>query len=106
MSPLGQNSLVFIQPRFAKHTALERMRKLANHFYTEKSNRIRTNTVGALYLLIMATTMPPTTMIVHCNTSVKKTAVRPPTKKCLSYLQAWEVTNNLRGGTRSAPGST
>ena len=50
----------------------------------------------ALYLLIMATTMPPITIIVHCNTSVKKTAVRPPTKKCLSYLQAWEVLRSKR----------
>ena len=50
----------------------------------------------ALYLLIMATTMPPITIIVHCNTSVKKTAVRPPTKKCLSYLQAWELLRSRR----------
>ena len=50
----------------------------------------------APYLLIMATTMPPITIIVHCNTSVKKTAVRPPTKKCLRYLQAWEVLRSRR----------
>ena len=150
MSLFGHNCLVFIQTRLTKNTPLERIRKLANHFYTEKKylNQIEfvqtlwtpqpppqalrfshgrgeretrvtgdepQGTMGrvqtpsqlplrahrkrdvwvrgrwAPYLLIMATTTPPITIIVHCNTSVKKTAVRPPTKKCLSYLQAWEV---------------
>ena len=54
----------------------------------------------------MATTMPPITIIVHCNTSVKKTAVRPPTKKCLSYLQVWEILRSKRVSVKQGLWST